>query len=86
MYVNAVHPDGPKSDAVKVRITDVASADEFAGRWCDLNDRLQSEFGWDLPLWTRDNGPAPKKHIAMTFNEYVKLVLDYIAEQQAAKK
>jgi hypothetical protein len=84
-YVNAVHPDGPMSDKVKLRIIDVATDGEFAGRWLDLNARLQSEFGWDLPLWTRENGPAPKKHIEMTFNEYVKLVQDYIAAEDAKK-
>jgi len=80
-YVNAVHPEGAKSEEVKLRITDVEDDDEFAGRWMKQSDRLQAEFGWDLPLWTREYGPAPKKHIAMTFDEYVKLVTEYIAAQ-----
>jgi len=82
--VVAVHPDYEMSEYAGCLITDVHNMNEFAARWEDQDNEMQEEFGWDLPLWDANNtesGPPPRRKIKMTFDEYCKLVIEYLGTQ-----
>src|SRR5476651_1635369 len=83
--VYAIHPLAELSEKVKLLITDVESVGEFSEKWHKEDQKYWREFGYDLPLWTRgiSFGASPRKHIKMTFAEYIKLLDDYITAEAA---
>ena len=83
--IYALHPDPEQSDAVAFLITDVDS-DEFDDRWARLPMPYLNEFGGDLPLWDQEDlrlYPNIKVR-ALTFDQYVKILTDYIRSDDLA--
>ena len=83
--IYALHPDPEQSDAVAFLITDVDS-DEFDDRWARLPMPYLNEFGGDLPLWDQEDlrlYPNIKVR-ALTFDQYVKILTDYIRSEDLA--
>ena len=83
--VYAMHPQPEESERVAIGILD-KDEDEFIAAWQRLPAEYQEEFNFDLPLWDTDDFDRPEyKHItlkAMNFNEYVKLVGNYIGSEE----
>jgi len=77
--IYALHPGQEESETVAIKIIDV-DLDEFDDRWTALPMPYLNEFGGDLPLWDMEDlkmYPYIKVQ-RMTFDQYVKLVSNYI--------
>lgn len=83
--IYAVHPDSDESESVAILIKDV-DLDEFDDLWTALPIDYLNEFGGDLPLWdSEDLALYPNIKVkAMTFDQYVDLVGDYIRSDDMA--
>lgn len=86
-----MHPADGQSEKCFINITD-KTLNEFCAVWTTLDDNLQSEFGWDLPLHTDGDQVAYERIelddieckdddayvLDMTMIKYVALVYRYI--------
>lgn len=77
--IYALHPGQEESETVAIKIIDV-DLEEFDDRWTALPMPYLNEFNGDLPLWDMEDlkmYPYIKVQ-RMTFDQYVKLVSNYI--------
>lgn len=83
--IYAVHPDPQEGELVAIKITDV-DEHEFDNLWAALPMPYLNEFGGDLPLWNaEDLKMYPNMKVQrMTFDQYVKLVGNYINSDDMA--
>jgi hypothetical protein len=83
--IYAVHPDPREGESVAIKITDV-DEHEFDDLWAALPMPYLNEFGGDLPLWNaEDLKMYPNMKVQrMTFDQYVKLVGNYINSDDMA--
>jgi len=96
-YIYAMHPQPEQSEQIAFRIfkdsedptenPQPMDEDEFSSRWTALPDPYQEEFGYDLPLWDANDlsGYPNLVQKRITFDQYVKLVGDYIKSEELAR-
>ena len=83
--IYALHPDEDEGESVAIQITDV-DLDEFNNLWTALPMDYLNQFGGDLPLWdSEDLALYPNIKVkAMTFDQYIDLVGNYIRSDDMA--
>lgn len=83
--IYALHPDPDEGESIALEITDVDD-DEFSDRWARLPLDYINEFGGDLPLWDMEDLKLyPNIKVQpVTFDQYVKLVGNYIRSEDLA--